>query len=135
METSPANEVFLILVGCLTQSSRLAISAQNPSGSFTERSYMARYLALSQWLCFAHCGFTRNRSDIAPSLRCPDAKAPVDPRPSRGLFSRCVACRQRRADLLPQRSRSRQAVRPTLFLPAVHRLAHMLAVFPLFSTY
>src|SRR5262249_43156592 len=54
-------------VGCLIQSRRFAISPQNPSGSLTDRSYMARYLALSQWLFFAHCGSTGITSDIAPS--------------------------------------------------------------------
>ena len=36
-----SNEVFLTLVNGLIQSMRLACSPQKPSGSFTERSYIA----------------------------------------------------------------------------------------------
>src|SRR6185312_5990008 len=38
-------EVFLILVGGLIQSRRLACSAQKPSGSLTERAYIWAYFS------------------------------------------------------------------------------------------
>ena len=43
VSTLPVKLVFLILVGNLIHSSRFACSAQNPSGSRSARSYMARY--------------------------------------------------------------------------------------------
>ena len=55
----------MILVGALIQSRRLACSAQKPSGSFTERSYIARYLAASQKARSAHSAGTANTSDIS----------------------------------------------------------------------
>src|ERR1700742_3312917 len=42
-----AKETFSILWGALTQSTRLACSAQKALGSLTERSYISRYLASS----------------------------------------------------------------------------------------
>ena len=63
--TSPSNEVFLIRVGSLIQSSRSRHArAQNPSGSLTERSYIAWYLALSQWLLL---GPLRIHADTRPT--------------------------------------------------------------------
>src|SRR5450432_2601904 len=53
-----ANEVFSTLVKGLTQSMRLACSAQKLSESSTERAYISRYLALSTQACFAHCAGT-----------------------------------------------------------------------------
>src|SRR5690349_20543758 len=99
---SPSKEVVLILVGALIQSSRFAMSAQNPSGSATERSYMARYLALSQCVFLAHCRSTGYMSDIAPSVTHVPAKAPDDLRRTRSLFTCCKRRPHRPADLLPQ---------------------------------
>src|SRR5262249_29010176 len=48
-----ANDQFSILWGGFIQSSRLACSAQNPLGSFSERAYISRYLALSIQARFA----------------------------------------------------------------------------------
>jgi hypothetical protein len=48
MRALAAKSTSLILVGGLTQSIRLACSAQNPSGSAIERAYISRYFASSQ---------------------------------------------------------------------------------------
>src|SRR5579871_3768432 len=42
-----SNDQLAILCGVFIQSSRLACSAQKPSGSLIERSYISRYLAWS----------------------------------------------------------------------------------------
>src|SRR5918993_35207 len=107
MLTSPSNEVFLIRVGFLNQSSRSAISAQKPCGSCTERSYMARYLAPSQWLLFAQLASTGSTSDIsplrqecserlfaAPPLREAYSHAPARARNAVGTFCRNGAARR-----------------------------------------
>src|SRR5215831_11079865 len=55
MEILPgANDQFSILCGGFIQSRRLACSAQNPSGSESERAYISLYLAWSTQARLAH---------------------------------------------------------------------------------
>src|SRR3954466_9689648 len=59
IETLPgANEEFSTLVNGLIQPMRLASSAQNALGSFTERAYMSRYPASSTQARFAQSADT-----------------------------------------------------------------------------
>src|SRR6266404_6043291 len=53
-----ANDEFSTLLNGLIQSTRLACSAQNPSGSLTERAYMSRYLASSAQARLVHSAGT-----------------------------------------------------------------------------
>src|ERR1700710_1701326 len=53
-----ANEAFSTLVKGLTQSTRLACSAQNPSESLSERAYISRYLASSTQARLVHSAGT-----------------------------------------------------------------------------
>src|SRR5215831_13777982 len=59
IETLPGpKELFLILVGALYQCRRLAVSAQKPFGSLSERAYISLYLSASISARFFHSGGT-----------------------------------------------------------------------------
>src|SRR5262245_1645060 len=110
------------------------MSAQNFCGSFTERSYIARYLALSQWLPATHCGSTGITSAIAPSVpftlarRRPLTIATCTAYSHEGSRADNVLrtfCRNGRG---PGRAVRRSCT------DSFHRLAHTLGVFPALST-
>src|SRR3569623_1151630 len=64
-----AKVVFLILVGALIQSMRLACSPQKPSGSLTERAYICSYCSAvtSVRALAASLGGNKRSSDIGSS--------------------------------------------------------------------
>src|SRR6202789_2317364 len=63
---SGSHETFFTFVKGFIQSMRLASSPQNPSGSFTERAYIASYLARSMKARrFQSSGTGRSESDMA----------------------------------------------------------------------
>src|SRR5512146_1229061 len=66
-----SHETFFTLVKGFTQSSRLASSPQNPSGSFTERAYISSYLAWSMKVrFFASAETGMSVSDMSVSQAC-----------------------------------------------------------------